>query len=123
MFTNKSRFHWDFPMTPVDQNCKINLRWTTVVEESIQSRPDSTASKDDIINQDNMRAIDGEIDRTTLKRRITAKMLVIVTIERNVQNSEPSLRTTFDKLCKDSFRHLVTATPDSYKVDGLAIGR
>jgi hypothetical protein len=49
-------------------------------------------------------------------------MLVIVTVERDVQNSEPSLRSTFNELCKDSFRHLVTATPDSYKVDSLAIG-
>ena len=49
-------------MTPVDQNCKINLRWTTGIEESIQSRPDSAASKDDILNQNNMRAIDREIE-------------------------------------------------------------
>lgn len=48
-------------------------------------------------------------------------MLVIVAVKRDIQNSQPGLRSALNELHKDPFSHLITATPDSYKIDGSHI--
>ena len=106
-------------MSAINEDCEFDTCRSAVIENGIERSPNGPAGKNDIINQNHARAINGKFNLTPLQLRVFMEMLEVIAIERNIEHSETNIRAFFTKSCCDTLRDFITTTPNPYEINRL----
>lgn len=117
MLSDKPGLDREFPVSPVNQDREVHLGRTAVVKKGVEGRPNGPASEDDIVHQNDVGTINRKINFTTLQGGITAEVLVVVAIQRDVENPQTDLRSLPTEKLENPLGHLISPTANTHQMN------
>lgn len=116
------RLDWHLAMSSVDEDSQLDLPRSAVVRKRVKGGADGPPGEKNIIDEDQMRTLDFERDVALLKLWILVQMLVVIAIERDIENSESKLAILLGQKIADTLGHLIAAAADPDQCDRTPIG-